>query len=268
MQSDNWIGVLAALQAQREPCILLTVMHHRGSVPRGAGTKMVVTEQAQYLTIGGGHLEYQSIAQARAMLAAQATEPHTETFPLGARLGQCCGGMAQVLFEPVIQQQPRIAVFGAGHVGKALVTVLSSLPCHVYWVDERAELLQEAPPGVTLCKVDDPTEQVVNMPADSYYVVMTHDHAQDLLLTEAILKRCDARYVGLIGSMTKWQRFAYRLAGKGFSTAQLDRVRCPVGLPDVKGKLPAEIAIAIAAEIITVYQQQNRPQSAAMTSDV
>lgn len=251
----DWIRVLATLHQQRQPCVLVTVLDDKGSVPRDSGSKMVVTGQQTFLTIGGGHLEFACIAQAREMLTANRQAPHTERFSLGARLGQCCGGVTTILFEPLMQPQPQIAVFGAGHVGQALVTLLATLPCHVNWIDERPGMFDAAPPGVSCCQTEDPLEQVSAMPPDSYFIVMTHHHPRDLELCEAILRRGDYRYFGVIGSATKRQRFDYRLQGKGFSRDRLATMRCPIGLPDVKGKLPAEIAVAIAAEIITVYQQ-------------
>ena len=256
MSPDDWITVLAALREKRQPCVLLTVLEEKGSVPRDRGSKMVVTEEKSFLTIGGGHLEYQCIAIAREMLKTHSREPRSEHFNLGARLGQCCGGMTTVLFEPLIQAQPQIAVFGAGHVGQALVNLLATLPCHVFWVDERQEQFSSVPAGVTLCCQEDPCDQVKLMPPQSYYVVMTHHHPRDLALCEAILKRGDYHYFGVIGSQTKRQRFDYRLAGKGFSPQQLATMRCPIGLPDVKGKLPAEIAVAVAGEIIASYSQE------------
>ncbi|WP_075181735.1 xanthine dehydrogenase accessory protein XdhC [Pantoea sp. 1.19] len=256
MIADCWIAILATLRDRRQSCVLITVLQHRGSVPRDSGTKMVVTADAQYLTIGGGHLEYQCIARARAMLAEGTAQPLSERFPLGARLGQCCGGMAEVLFEPLRQCQPHIAIFGAGHVGQALVAILQTLPCHIYWADSRTACTLPAVAGVSLCLSDDPLAQVAAMPVGSYYVVMTHDHGLDLQLTEAILRRDDARYVGLIGSQTKRQRFDYRLAGKGIAPAQLATLRCPIGLAEVRGKRPAEIAVSVAAEIIACYQTE------------
>ncbi|MCU5772424.1 xanthine dehydrogenase accessory protein XdhC [Erwiniaceae bacterium BAC15a-03b] len=251
----DWISILGELRARREPCVLLTVLEEKGSVPRDSGSKMVVTADHSFLTIGGGHLEYQCIAQARAMLQSGQQAPHSEHFSLGARLGQCCGGMSTILFEPLMQQQPQIAVFGAGHVGQALVNLLSTLPCHVNWIDEREGQFAQVPAGVSACFAEDPLEQVAAMPAGSYFIVMTHHHPRDLELCEAILRRGDYRYFGVIGSATKRQRFDYRLEGKGFSQQQLATMRCPIGLADVKGKLPAEIAVAIAGEIIAVYQR-------------
>lgn len=255
MRSDDWIAVLAKLREKREPCVLLTVLEEKGSVPRDRGSKMVVTAEKTYLTIGGGHLEFHSVAIARKMLAERHSHPLSEQFNLGARLGQCCGGMTTVFFEPLIQVQPQIAVFGAGHVGQALVNLLSTLPCHVFWVDERREQFTHVPDNVTVCCLEDPVDQVSLMPAASYFVVMTHHHPRDFELCEAILKRGDFHYFGMIGSATKRQRFDYRLEGKGFSREQLDRLRCPIGLADVTGKLPAEIAVAVAGEIIATYQR-------------
>ncbi|HKN04822.1 MAG TPA: xanthine dehydrogenase accessory protein XdhC [Buttiauxella sp.] len=254
MNDDEWISILMQLRERREPCVLLTLLADKGSVPRNCGTKMIVGREHTYLTIGGGHLEYQSVAMARAMLENQSTVPHTEHFNLGARLGQCCGGMTTVLFEPLIQAQPQIIVFGAGHVGQALVALLSTLPCHITWVDERPDSFACVPQGVYIVQTDDPLDAVHAAPANSYFIVMTHSHPRDLELTEAILKRGDYRYLGLIGSHTKRQRFEYRLAGKGVTADQLSTLRCPVGLAQVKGKLPTEIAVAIAAELIAVYQ--------------
>ncbi|WP_312240696.1 xanthine dehydrogenase accessory protein XdhC [Pantoea sp.] len=252
----DWIGVLHRLREKRESCVLVTVLSERGSVPRDSGSKMVVTAQESFLTIGGGHLEFQCIALARDMIARGRQSPHSEDFSLGARLGQCCGGMTSILFEPLLQAQPQIQVFGAGHVGQALVSLLATLPCHIDWIDSRPGLFTPVPPGVRTHQPDDPLDAVTDAAPGSYFVVMTHHHPLDLALCEAILRRGDYRYFGVIGSQTKRQRFDYRLAGKGFSAQQLATMRCPVGLPDVKGKLPAEIAVSVAGEIISIYQQE------------
>lgn len=252
----DWIGVLHQLREKRQSCVLITVISEHGSVPRDSGSKMVVTQQESFLTIGGGHLEFACIAQARAMLQSGATAPHTEDYSLGARLGQCCGGKTTLLFEPLLQAQPEIYLFGAGHVGQALVNLLATLPCHIKWIDSRPDQFNHVPAGVVTLQPDDPLDCVAQAPEGSYFIIMTHHHPLDFELCEAVLKRGDFRYAGVIGSATKNQRFRYRLAGKGVASEPLARLRCPIGLPDVKGKLPAEIAVAIAGEIISVYQQQ------------
>ncbi|MFK3840450.1 xanthine dehydrogenase accessory protein XdhC [Serratia sp. NPDC087055] len=251
---DEWIEALAEQRRRGEPCILVTLVDELGSTPRNRGTKMLVTAERAVNTIGGGHLEFQALAIARDMLKQGVATLRLERFPLAARLGQCCGGTTNVLFEPLISPRPQIALFGAGHVGRALVTILATLPCRVHWVDGRAaEFPALIPAGVQQQICEDPLEMVDAMPAGSYFIVMTHDHALDLALAERILRRGDAGYFGLIGSLTKRKRFEYKLGQRGISEQTIAGMRCPLGLPDVKGKLPAEIAVAVAGEIIACY---------------
>ncbi len=251
---DDWLEVLLRLKTRRVPAVILTLLQDKGSVPRGAGTKMVVSRDESWLTIGGGNLEFQCMAIAREMLANGDSTPRQETFALGARTGQCCGGMTQVLFEPWGRPQPEVYVFGAGHVGQALVSILATLPCSIHWVDERQEQFGNPPAGVHCIHTDDPCEVASHAPTNSLFVVMTHHHPLDLALAETLLRRGGYRYLGVIGSQTKRQRFDYLLEGKGIGRDRLQTMRCPIGLPDVKGKLPAEIAVAVAGEIIAVYQ--------------
>lgn len=254
---DEWIEVLADLRRRGEPCVLVTLVDELGSTPRNRGTKMLVTAEYAVNTIGGGHLEFQALAIAREMLQQAAVTLRLERFPLAARLGQCCGGTTSVLFEPLIPPRPQIALFGAGHVGRALVSILATLPCRVRWVDSRAaEFPAVIPAGVQQEVCEEPLEVVDAMPVGSFFIVMTHDHALDLALAEGILRRGDAGYFGLIGSLTKRKRFEYKLGQRGISEAAIAAMRCPLGLPDVKGKLPAEIAVAVAGEIIACYGQR------------
>jgi xanthine dehydrogenase accessory factor len=251
---NNWISALAELQKQGEPCVLVTIIDERGSTPRNAGSKMVVCATQLFDTIGGGHLEFKAMQIAREMLAEGSQHTRLERFSLGASLGQCCGGVNVLLFEPMGQPQAEIAVFGAGHVGRALVPLLASLPCRVRWIDAREqEFPAQIPEGVTRIINDEPVDEVDDLPAGSYCIVMTHDHQLDLELTAAILKRNDFTYFGLIGSRTKRVKFEHRLRERGFDPAVLQRMRCPMGLAEVKGKLPIEIAVSIAAEVIATY---------------
>jgi len=150
--------------------------------------------------------------------------------------------------------QAQIAVFGAGHVGRALVPLLASLPCRVRWIDSREqEFPAQIPDGVRQIVADEPLDEVDQLPKGSYCIVMTHNHQLDLELSAAILKRGDFAYFGLIGSKTKRVKFEHRLRDRGFDPAVLQRMRCPMGLSEVKGKLPIEIAVSIAAEVIATY---------------
>ncbi|MCF6782985.1 xanthine dehydrogenase accessory protein XdhC [Stutzerimonas stutzeri] len=254
MSNTVWINALAELQQQGEPCVLVTIIEERGSTPRNAGSKMVVSRERLYDTIGGGHLEYKAQAIAREMLEKRVRDTRLERFSLGASLGQCCGGATVLLFEPVGQPQAHIAVFGAGHVGRALVPLLASLPCKVRWIDSRDNEFPELiPAGVEKVVNDEVVDEVDNMPAGSYFIVMTHNHQLDLELTAAILERNDFTYYGLIGSHSKRAKFEHRLRDRGFQPETVQRMRCPMGIAEVKGKLPVEIAVSIAGEVIATY---------------
>ena len=255
MFKDNWIQVLAELERKGEPCVLVTVVEHKGSTPRDSGTKMLVTEQACYATIGGGHLEYKALQLARDMLLNGEQQLKVERFNLGASLGQCCGGMASIMLEPVVRARHHLVLFGAGHVAKALVHILATLPFRITWIDEReAEFPLEQLSGVRQVVSDDPVGEINQQPAGSFYLVMTHNHQLDLELSANILKRQDARYFGVIGSATKRKRFDYKLKERGFNEADLAKMICPIGLGAVVGKHPAEIAVSVAGELISVYQ--------------
>jgi len=250
----NWISGLTDLQTQGEACVLVTIIEELGSTPRNAGSKMVVSAERIFDTIGGGHLEYKAMEIAREMLASRSQNTRLERFSLGASLGQCCGGVNVLLFEPMGLPQAQIAVFGAGHVGRALVPLLASLPCRVRWIDSREqEFPAQIPDGVRQIVAEDPLDEVDQLPKGSYCIVMTHNHQLDLELSAAILKRGDFAYFGLIGSKTKRVKFEHRLRDRGFDPAVLQRMRCPMGLSEVKGKLPIEIAVSIAAEVIATY---------------
>jgi xanthine dehydrogenase accessory factor len=260
----NWISALADLQQQGEACVLVTIVEERGSTPRNAGSKMVVSAGRIFDTIGGGHLEYRAMEIARDMLASGSQHTRLERFSLGASLGQCCGGVNLLLFEPMGRPQAQIAVFGAGHVGRALVPLLASLPCRVRWIDARAaEFPAQLPEGVTQIVSEDVIEEVDNLPVGSYCIVLTHNHQLDMELAAAILLRGDFSYFGLIGSKTKRVKFEHRLRQRGFDAAVLQRMRCPMGLAEVKGKLPIEIAVSIAGEVIATYNAHFGERSAA-----
>ncbi|RTE65609.1 xanthine dehydrogenase accessory protein XdhC [Amphritea opalescens] len=252
--NHEWITALNQFASEATPGVIITVVEERGSTPRNAGAKMVISQAEQYDTIGGGHLEYKAIKIARQMLQQKQSQPRLERFSLGASLGQCCGGATTLLFEPVNTDTVQIVVFGAGHVGRALVSILASLPCRVRWIDNREDQFPNViPEGVEPLVSEFPADEVASQPTNSYFIVMTHNHQLDQTLTEAILQRDDFAYFGLIGSATKRHKFIHRLHAKGFSEAQIKRMTCPMGIAEVKGKLPAEIAVSVAGEIIAHY---------------
>ncbi|HEY5208104.1 MAG TPA: xanthine dehydrogenase accessory protein XdhC [Stellaceae bacterium] len=256
----NWLDALNALAEAGTDAVLVTVVGVRGSTPREAGAKMVVTRDKIHDTVGGGHLELKAIELARAMLdAAPAPEaPALHRFPLGPSLGQCCGGEATLLLEPIRPPQFHIALFGAGHVGTALVKLLGDLPCRVTWIDPRDGMFPEPPPAnVTINISDEPEAEIDTLPAGTFVLVMTHSHPLDQRILEAALRRDDFRYVGLIGSATKRARFFSRLRARGLGEVELARLTCPIGIAGAGGKHPAEIAIAVAAQLLQIRDAES-----------
>ena len=152
-----------------------------------------------------------------------------------------------------LEYNPRIevVVFGAGHVGKALVNALAPLDFKVTWIDGREGVFpKEIPNGVEPLSIDPPHYAVKRVGPGAFYLVMTHSHPLDLEVCEAVLKRGDAGYLGLIGSKSKRARFLKRLAAKGLSDAQMNGLICPVGLPGIDGKEPAVIAASVVADLL------------------
>ncbi len=347
----DWIDALLRCRARGERAVLVSVVSTRGSVPRGPGTRMVVTTAAIEGTIGGGRLEHSATGIARDLLAASgAPAIEQRPVPSSASLGQGCEGIANLVFEPVGREaewietlaalrrrgvaavvatptertgagpmivtaaevsgslgdasldaavaaearallasgedarvsrlasgaddvpvfldpirDPGFAVvlFGAGHVGRALADLLGRLPCRVTWVDERdAEFPAVVAANTTVVCTDAPDAEVAGAPAGAYFLVMTHTHALDEALAEAILARADFAYFGLIGSASKRRQFERRMAARGVPVERFARMTCPIGIPGIRGKDPATIAIAVAAQLL-----QAREQAAAAQGD-
>jgi len=249
-----WLEAQWQCEQHNQSYVLVSIVALQGSSPRGVGSKLLVTEDQQFDSIGGGHLEYKAIAQARLMM----TQEHLTAiidYPLGASLGQCCGGKVSLMFEVFKATKMPVVVFGAGHVGRALVPLLAQLPVQVTWVDSRYDMLpKELPHGVVGMQEEHPQDYVTDCVANSCYLVMTHHHGVDLALTEAILKRGDAYYLGVIGSVTKGRKFRQRLAAKDYSVNSISHLNCPMGKAGISGKQPMEVAIAIAAQVMDLYQ--------------
>lgn len=258
--NSHWIDAVTKLSASGEPYVLVTILAVRGSAPRDSGTKMVVSSSATFDSIGGGHLEHQATKIALGLLARGQATQQLEHFPLGPKLGQCCGGTTSVLFESFAGADINIMLFGAGHVGQAIAPILAGLPVRLHWVDPREELFPGDRANNTRHVVSDsPGDEVAGMPPNSYYLVLTHNHQLDYEICRAILKRQDFNYLGLIGSHTKWKRFKQRFEHRGIAREQIGRISCPAGLSAVPGKLPMEVAVSIVGEIIALYQSAAAP---------
>ena len=263
---SDWQRAVTMLRQTRLPAVLVSVDSIVGSTPRESGARMIVTAERIFGTIGGGNLEYQACRIARDQIELGASDG-LRRFPLGAGLGQCCGGLVNLMFERLDadsdwaglareQDAIELYLFGAGHVGTALVRSLRDLPFQVHWIDTRDGMLPAVPPaGVNTICTDTPESEIDNAPANSYFLVMTHDHGLDQRLCEQILRRDDFAYFGLIGSRSKRRNFETRLRRRGVDERKFARMTCPIGVDGISGKQPAQIAISVAAEILQVYDR-------------
>lgn len=249
------------------PAVWVTVQAVQGSVPRDVGTAMAIFADSVWGTIGGGRVEFEAIAEARRRLCAPDSGNAVLRYPLGPALGQCCGGVMHLAFErvtaadgPALRERMAVvrapvALFGGGHVGHALVDVLARLPFALTWVDSRDGIFPQQLLPHVVCEHSDPVQGAVDgLAAGSAVLVMSFSHAEDLDVVAQCLRRQRARgdlaSIGLIGSATKWATFRHRLQERGFHAAELDQVRCPIGLPGIAGKEPEVIAIAVAAQLL------------------
>ncbi len=334
---STWIDELASICAADAPAVLVTVARTQGSTPRAPGAHLIVAADGCHGSIGGGQLEQRAIAHARTLLADRGRGAERVRFPLGASAGQCCGGVMELVFEPVgpaaedwiararilaasgrpwgrhvpldggptrvfdadsvtsafdlpaqterarsllagaassatlaragspdgdplanaclidvcLPPELEVVLFGAGHVGRALAEVFGRLPMQVRWVDSRAdEFPATVAPNIEVICTDVPESEVRSAPADAVFLVLTHSHALDFELVKAILARADFRLCGLLGSQGKRARFEHQLRARGVPEGAIARLHCPIGVPEVVGKEPEIIAIAVAAELL------------------
>ncbi len=251
---------------EKAPACLVSVQQTEGSTPRERGAWMAVCADAVVGTIGGGHVEFQAIAEARRRLAG-VPGAAVLRYALGPSLGQCCGGVMHLRFERVTQADAAalaarlapwrapVALFGGGHVGQALARVLAPLPFVLTWIDSRDGIFPpDVPPGVA-CEHSDPVQAAVpGLALGSRVLIMSFSHAEDLDVVAACLRRQrergDLPFTGLIGSRSKWATFRRRLHERGFSEAELAQVTCPIGIPGIAGKAPEVIAVGVAAQLL------------------
>ena len=247
------------------PTVLVDVVDTLGSVPRNVGARMLVSATAVAGTVGGGHLEWKAVEQARRMLA-DGLPPQTVRYPLGPALGQCCGGVVTLGFTlltadvlaawPVEAARFHLQLYGAGHVGRAIARLLADLPVSVDWIDGRNDEFPAALGGATWpahihkVSVDAVEGEVDRAAPGDFFLVLTHRHDLDLRITEAILKRGDFGFLGLIGSKTKKQRFLHHFEARGIAPEVLARMTCPIGLPGIEGKAPEVVALAAVAQLM------------------
>ena len=298
------LPLLRAAVEARGAVVRILVVSVAGSVPREAGTSMIVWDGGEDGTIGGGELENQAVREARGMLAQGAAGPLVRAVPLGPALGQCCGGSVTLAWErfdalslpgalpfarplsgaagprprgePAPGSPPQVRegwlveaapapgrplwVWGAGHVGRAIVAVLAPWPgVAITWVDLGPDRFPaQVPAGVTIVPAAEPERLVPFAPRDADHLILTRSHEIDLQLCHALLSHGFAS-CGLIGSQTKLARFRSRLGALGHGAAQIARIACPIGDPSL-GKHPQAIAVGVAAALIRAQGTGAQPQ--------
>ncbi len=163
--------------------------------------------------------------------------------------------------EPVARAERQVWIWGAGHVGRALVAVLAPLPgVAITWIDVAADRFPSAiPPGVTVLPAVNPEAAVALAPQNAEHLILTYSHALDLALCHRLLGHGFAS-LGLIGSATKWARFRSRLTALGHAPAEIQRIQCPIG-NQALGKHPQAIAIGVAASFLQPATAAARQES-------
>ncbi len=239
--------------------VVITAM--KGSAPQEPGAKMLVTSDSIDSpfegTIGGGKLELFAIAHAKKLLDENNTNT-TETLSLNLQsdIGMTCGGVVQLFFEVYRHDQWNIAVFGAGHVAQALIPLLLTLSCQVHCIDNRQEWIKKLPshPGLNTLSSSDMTQAIQQLPKNSYIIAVTQGHCEDVKIIEQLLADRKPPYIGIIGSDSKSVLLKKELQAAGVSTQLINNIHCPIGLPFGQD-IPAEIAISIVAQLLTIRDQ-------------
>jgi xanthine dehydrogenase accessory factor len=262
------LGVIARAWASGgHPFIRVVVVAAEGSTPRETGAAMLVSPDSLVGTIGGGRLEHDAIAVARAMMAS-GQSLWTNSVALGPAIGQCCGGRVSLRYDRPTEQdiaaladeearrnalRPVVMIYGAGHVGRALARAMAPLPVRTSLIDSRAdELARTDAHGVAQLHSTSPVSLAEAAPDNAAHVVMTHSHALDSLIAATVLERGRFAYLGIIGSKTKRMSFRRAFREMGLPEEAIRRVVCPIGGDNVRDKRPEVIAALVAAEIITV----------------
>jgi len=258
------------LQAHRQ-VVLVEISRAVGSTPREKGAFMLVGAKDMAGTIGGGQVEYIAVDAARRMLRNNDKERQLEV-ALGPEIGQCCGGhvtlslnrvdraRAEQLAEMVAEEMAlyrHVYIMGAGHVGRALARALAPLPLKTVVVDTRHEALAGLAKNVETRHAVLPEAEVRAAPRGSSFIVLTHDHALDFLITREALMRDDAFYVGMIGSKSKRAAFAAWMRSQGVAPERMEALICPIGGRRIKDKRPAIIAALVVAQIL-VHTERKR----------
>jgi len=236
---------------------IVTLIKSSGSTPRKSGAKMLVLPNGEiWGSTGGGNGELRAIKDAQVCLKKM--ENGHFTYALDAKSGQVCGGEVEVYIE-VVGHKEKLFILGAGHVAQAIANVMQETPFEIHLLDPRQEWIKNPrlPPEVV-------THQIAwenldkEVDEDSYAVIMTPDHRYDYELLEKLISK-NLKFLGVIGSTSKWATFKKRLADQGHSQEKIEAIHCPIGIAKV-GNTPHEVAISLAAQLLMIHYQMSTDQ--------
>ena len=254
----RWQQAISQCYDQGDAFAIVTVIGVSGSTPREGGSKMIVTQSDTFDTIGGGQLEFLTTQRARELIVKGLLAQKLEHYPLSSKVGQCCGGAVNMLYEIFPAAARQVAIFGAGHVAQAVVKILSECDCRISWIDSRQEVFpSQLAPNVSKQCLQTPEDFLDALLPNADVLILTHDHALDYRLLLELLLHTDIASIGLIGSETKAKRFRQRLIHDGVPEQALARYVCPVGDTAIKGKLPMEVAVSICAQLLAKLETES-----------
>ena len=250
----------SALAERGEVFVTVTLVEPEGHVPQDIGAKAIITASGlAWGTVGGGRLEARAITHGQAMIARQvagaipaaALQAEIVRYELLRDLNMVCGGAATLFYEISALPNWNIALFGAGHVAQATLSLLCTFECSLTCIDPRDEWLAKIAARPNVCKVlvTEPADFVAKLPAGTFYLCMSQGHATDLPIVREILRRGDAAFIGVIGSEPKSRTLRSTLLKEGFAELMVARIHCPIGLP-IGSNSPPEIAVSIAAQLL------------------
>ena len=255
--NDALLEELLAARQARTPCVLVTVAATTGSVPRAAGSKMLVYADGKISgTIGGG--KFESLVVEEAIATLRAKQPVLKTYPLHEgepdSFGAICGGEVTVLIEPQSFSEA-IYLIGGGHCARAIAQLAVNAGFFVSVIEDRPEFCEGSPPSVARVTDTAPPEFIAthSWQSDEALVIVSRNHEIDREALAAAVEQSGAGYIGMIGSKRKVRLVFEQLRERGVASEKLSRVYAPLGL-DIGADSPAEIAISALAEIIAVLR--------------
>tara|TARA_B110000438_G_C15727811_1_gene612831 strand:- start:69 stop:896 length:828 start_codon:yes stop_codon:yes gene_type:complete len=244
----------------KKEVIKAKIINTEGSVPREKGIYMMISKDDIFGTIGGGHLEFLVINKSKDLLKNGIKKSETLNIPLGPGIGQCCGGYVQIQLTHHANgagsienslENNNLFIFGAGHIGQALSSKSLDLNFNIHLIDSRKNfLLMNKYEDIEYILAKQPWKLIKNLSLNSYFIILTHSHDYDFKIINEILIYKSFKFIGLIGSKTKKNRFASMLEKNGHEKKLINLIECPVGLKINHSKEPNEIAISILAKLI------------------